>query len=149
MSFCSNCGSEMTEGTAFCPNCGAGQVTPAVETEVVNAVPAYQEPVSQQSVEVPAATLTGAAKIMSIISMICGIVSCVTCIYGFAFSIPAFILASIAGKKAPGVPNTMTKVGKITAIIGIVLSVISWIVYIVIIAAGTASSMDSYYYYGY
>lgn len=146
MSFCSNCGSEMTEGTAFCPNCGAGQVTPAAEPEVV--APAYQEP-AQQSVETPAATLTGAAKIMSIISMICGIVSCVTCIYGFAFSIPAFILASIAGKKAPGVPNTMTKVGKITAIIGIVLSVISWIVYIVIIAAGTASSMDSYYYYGY
>ena len=154
MSFCSNCGAELTEGTAFCPNCGAGQVrtfgadepVAAVdETVVLPAEPVYQEPVDQAPVyqpQVEAAVLPTSAKILGLISMICGLVSLVSCYVGFAYSIPALILANIASKKAPGIPNGKAKVGKITAIIGIVVSVICFIVYVALVAAGTESFME-------
>ena len=156
MSFCSNCGAELTEGTAFCPNCGAGQVRTfgaeepvAVagettvlcgETTVLTAEPVYQAPVYQPQVE--PAVLPTSAKILGLISMICGLVSLVSCYVGFMYSIPALILASIASKKAPGIPNGKAKVGKITAIIGIVVSVICFIIYVALVAAGTESFME-------
>ena len=149
MSFCSNCGAELTEGTAFCPNCGAGQVRTfgadepvavAAEPEVLPAEPVYQAPVYQSQAE-PAALPTS-AKILGLISMICGLVSLVSCYVGFAYSIPALILANIASKKAPGIPNGKAKVGKITAIIGIVVSVICFIIYVALVAAGTESFME-------
>ena len=151
MSFCSNCGAELTEGTAFCPNCGAGQVRTfgadepvavAAEPEVLPAEPVYQEPVDQAPVyqpQVEPAVLPTSAKILGLISMICGLVSLVSCYVGFAYAIPALILANIASKKAPGIPNGKAKVGKITAIIGIVISVICLIAYF----AGLFSLMHS------
>lgn len=154
MSFCSNCGAELTEGTAFCPNCGAGQVRTfgadepvavAAEPEVLPAEPVYQEPVYQAPVyqsQAEPAVLPTSAKILGLISMICGLVSLVSCYVGFAYSIPALILANIASKKAPGIPNGKAKVGKITAIIGIVVSVICFIIYVALVAAGTESFME-------
>ena len=159
MSFCSNCGAELTEGTAFCPNCGAGQVRTfgadepvavAAEPEVLPAEPVYQEPVYQEPVDqapvyqpqAEPAVLPTSAKILGLISMICGLVSLVSCYVGFAYSIPALILANIASKKAPGIPNGKAKVGRITAIIGIVVSVICFIVYVALVAAGTESFME-------
>lgn len=154
MSFCSNCGAELTEGTAFCPNCGAGQVRTfgadepvavAAEPEVLPAEPVYQEPVYQAPVYQPQAepaVLPTSAKILGLISMICGLLSLVSCYVGFAYSIPALILANIASKKAPGIPNGKAKVGKITAIIGIVVSVICFIIYVALVAAGTESFME-------
>ena len=160
MSFCSNCGAELTEGTAFCPNCGAGQVRTfgaeepvAVagettvlcgETTVLTAEPVYQEPVYQTPVyqpQVEPTVLPTSAKILGLISMICGLVSLVSCYVGFAYSIPALILANIASKKAPGITNGKAKVGKITAIIGIVISVICFIA-IVLASAGTEYFME-------
>ena len=154
MSFCSNCGAELTEGTAFCPNCGAGQVRTfgadepvavAAEPEVLPAEPVYQEPVYQAPVYQPQAepaVLPTSAKILGLISMICGLLSLVSCYVGVAYSIPALILANIASKKAPGIPNGKAKVGKITAIIGIVVSVICFIIYVALVAAGTESFME-------
>jgi hypothetical protein len=169
MSFCSNCGAELTEGTAFCPNCGAGQVSTfgadepvavAAEPEVLPAEPVYQEPIYQEPVDqepvyqepvyqepvyqlqVEAAVLPTSAKILGLICMICGLVSLVSCYVGFAYSIPALILSSIASKKAPGIPNGKAKVGKITAIIGIVVSVICFIVYVALVATGTEYFME-------
>jgi hypothetical protein len=154
MSFCSNCGAELTEGTAFCPNCGAGQVRTfgadepvavAAEPEVLPAEPVYQEPVYQAPVYQPQAepaVLPTSAKILGLISMICGLLSLVSCYVGFVYSIPALILSSIASKQAPGIPNGKARVGKITAIIGIVVSVICFIVYVALVAAGTESFME-------
>ena len=169
MSFCSNCGAELTEGSAFCPNCGAGQVrpfhvqeqpVPTPEPEVVTAEPVYQEPapvyqpvyqqpvyqqpVYQPQVEVPA-TLPASAKILGLISMICGLVSLVSCYVGFSFAIPALILSGIASRKAPGVPNGKAKVGKITGIFGIILSVISFIAYVALLTGDVFTS--NYYLY--
>src|ERR1700722_14502846 len=43
MAFCANCGTQMADGTAFCPSCGkaAGQATPGA---AVAAQPAPQQP---------------------------------------------------------------------------------------------------------
>jgi beta-lactamase regulating signal transducer with metallopeptidase domain len=117
----------------------------AAEPEVLPAEPVYQEPVYQAPVYQPqaeAAVLPTSAKILGLISMICGLVSLVSCYVGFMYSIPALILANIASKKAPGIPNGKAKVGKITAIIGIVVSVICLIAYVALVAAGTESFME-------
>jgi len=158
MSFCANCGAELAEGTAICPYCGAGQVRqygtqePAVEPEVVVPQPVYQQPVYQepaaQSTVEATATLTGAAKILSIISMVCGLVSLVSCYGGFAPGIAALILSNMAFKKAPGVPNSKAKVGKITGIIGIIVSALCFVGYIVYwVIWGITMDIGSSYYY--
>lgn len=158
MNFCSNCGAEISEGTAFCPNCGAGQVRQydaqehSAEPEVVVAQPVYQQPVYQEPVQQSTvettATLTGAAKILSIISMVCGLVSLVSCYAGFAPGIAALILSNMAFKKAPGVPNSKAKTGKITGIIGIIVSALCLIGYIVYwVVWGITMNIGSSYYY--
>jgi hypothetical protein len=146
MSFCYNCGSELTEGTAFCPNCGTAQVqqTHAPEPQVIVAAPVVQQNPNVSN------TLTGPAKILSLISMICGLVSLGSTLYGFIPGIAALILSGLAYKKAPGVPNTKAKVGRITGIFGIIISVLCWIAYIlyfVLLGVGLAMSLDSGYYY--
>ena len=169
MSFCSNCGTELTEGTAFCPNCGAGQVrtfgvqeqpVSAPTPEVVPAGPVYQEPapvyqpVYQQPMYQPqieaTPTLTGAAKILSLISMICGLVSLASGLGGFALGIAAIILSNISSNKAPGVPNKKARVGKITGIFGIIISVLVWVVYICyFFLLGVELGMETGAYYNY
>ena len=46
MSFCSNCGAEMTEGTAFCPSCGTAQVqqtnTPEVQQDTAGTLTVHK-----------------------------------------------------------------------------------------------------------
>jgi hypothetical protein len=143
MSYCSNCGAELAEGSAFCPSCGAGQVrsvnvpeqpvsTPIPEVipaEPIYRQPVYQQPVYQQIVQTP--VLSGAAKILGIISMVCGLVSLASCLYGWAPGIAAIILSSIASNKAPGVPNSKARIGKITGIIGTILGAVCFIAYLI------------------
>jgi len=47
--FCGNCGNEIKEGVAFCPNCGtktgeAGNVAQPQQTQQQGQVPAHQQP---------------------------------------------------------------------------------------------------------
>ena len=150
MSFCTNCGTELTEGAAFCSNCGAGQVHPieaaeqpfptpepelaiaepvCQELEAEQAVTVYPQTVYQPTESAPAAALTGPAKIFSIISMACGIASILLCCSGPTFGIAAIICSILGRKKTPaGVNNTMATVGLITGIIGAALGVIMLIV---------------------
>ena len=146
MKYCSNCGRELADTSAFCSECGAPQQVSQAESQKSYQEPVYQAPVYQAPVYQPEpATLPTSAKILGLISMICGLLSLVSCYAGFAYSIPALILANIAFKKAPGVPNTKAKVGKITGIIGIVVSVICFIAYIVLMATGTAFVTEHMY----
>lgn len=160
MSYCSNCGAEITEGAAFCPNCGAGQVRPmnvqeqpvptlepevVVPAEPVYQQPVYQQPVYQQPVYQPP-VLTGAAKILSIISMVCGLVSLASCMYGFIPGIAALILSNLAHKKAPGVYNKKADIGKTTGIIGIILGAICFVGYLIYCFILGFSMGSSYYY---
>jgi hypothetical protein len=105
--------------------------------------------VYQPQVEV-SATLPTSAKILGLISMICGLVSLGSGFGGFALGIAAIILSNIASNKAPGVPNTKARVGKVSGIFGIIISVLCWVVYIlyfVILGMGLAMNTSSYYNY--
>lgn len=143
MNFCSKCGAAMNEGASFCPKCGASKATtprPDFGAPAPTPSPSFQ-PNFQSRVPAPSNELTGPAKILSLISMICGLVSLVSCMGGFAPGIAALVLANIASNKAPGVPNSKTKVGRITGIIGIVLSAISIVIYAIYYAVLMSGAM--------
>ena len=53
MAFCTNCGEMVSDGTKFCPSCGAKQ-TPAAEQPVQQTPPVQEQPAQQQSYTPPA-----------------------------------------------------------------------------------------------
>lgn len=144
MIYCATCGAEIPEGTAFCPNCGAGQVrqfgaeepviTPeyeAAETEPVYRQPNYQQPVYHQQSRQSTNTLEGGAKVCAIISMICGILSILLSCFlvGILFGIAAIVLGIVSKKQASAsVRNPMATAGLATGIIGTALEIIVIIV---------------------
>ena len=106
----------------------------------------YQQPTYQQGNvynAVPADRPTGAAKVFSIISLVCGILSMVCCCYGFIPAIPGIVFAAIAKAKFKG-KNTMATLGLVFSIVGCVISVVSLIV---IIVTGVFENSSSYHYY--
>jgi hypothetical protein len=87
---------------------------------------------------------------MAVISMICGLASLASGIGGFAPGIAALVLSGLSLRKAPGIPNTMAKVGRITGIIGIVLSVLWVIIRVVLLIVslvGSGPDVGSPHYY--
>ena len=96
-----------------------------------------------------AGTVPAATRVLSIVSMVTGIVGLVFCwCYGslIVCSIAALVTGSIARNKANGyVGNCAGKLkgGKVTGIIGLIFNIISIIIWAVIIAASTSSG---YYY---
>ena len=106
----------------------------------------YQQPEYQQGNvynPVPAEGPTGAAKVFSIISLICGILSMICCCYGFIPAIPGIVFAAIAKAKFKG-KNTMATLGLVFSIIGCVIAVISLII---VIVTGVFENSSSYHYY--
>ena len=169
MSFCTNCGAELTEGAAFCSSCGAGQIrqlytpertaipteavagtteTVAQETEAAESVAVYQQPVYYQSENPPVTVLTGAAKIFSIISMVGGIASILLCRISPHFGIAAIVLSILGRKKTPtGIKNAWATVGLITGIIGVSLAVIIGIISSISgVIEGIGGFQDSFHY---
>ena len=141
MQYCSNCGTQLPDGTAYCNNCGAPLQAPqVVPAPVVEPAPFVEVPANvSYTAAPPVTTLPTPAKIMGIISMICGILSLCSCYVGFIYSIPALILSNIANNKSAGVDNPKARLGKTLGIIGIPVSVVCLIGYI-IFAAAIASS---------
>ena len=88
--------------------------------------------------------LAGPAKAFSIVSLVCGIVSMVTCYVGFLPGIAAIVFSILAKKRFTG-KNTMATLGLIFGIIGLVIATISIIVVCVGVVANSGSS--SYYRY--
>lgn len=106
---------------------------------------AYTQPQSQPV----AATVPAATRVLSIISMVTGIVGLALCwCYGYLIvcSIAALVTGSIARNKANGNVGAYAsklKAGKVTGIIGLILNIIFLIVFAAIIGA----SISSGYYY--
>ena len=143
MSYCPSCGCDNPDNSAFCRGCGAPldaqpQQNPTYEPPVYNSYNTYTPAPTQE--------LPVAARILSIISMVCGIVSCCSCYAGFVFSIAAFITGAISNSKNPmGLENKKVVVGRITAIVGIVISVICLIVYIALVYEAMSYSYYDFY----
>ena len=105
----------------------------------------YTQPQAQPvNAGIPTAT-----KVLSIVSMVTGIVGLALCwCYGslIVCSIAALVTGSIARNKANGYVGYCAgklKVGKVTGIIGLILNIIFIIIWAVIIAASASSG---YYY---
>ena len=94
----------------------------------------------------PGETLSGPAKVFSIVSLVCGIISMIPCCWTcFITGIPAIVFAILAKKKYSG-KNIMALLGLIFGIVGLVLAVVLSVISICsMIVRGTSSS--SYYYY--
>lgn len=60
MAFCSNCGSRMIDGAAFCPECGTKNALAGAPAQAQPAAPAYQPP--PQAAQQPAPVQFGAVK---------------------------------------------------------------------------------------
>ena len=132
--FCENCGAQIADGSAICPNCGAAvRVSPAtgeavpvapIQAQPVEPVqpiyqqpvqPVYQQPAYQQPIyQQPAAGGSKALAITALILGICGLVFCWIPIFGLLISIAGLILGILAFKN----PN-----GKGMGITGFVLSI--------------------------
>lgn len=118
--------------------------------------PTYYMPTQDYTTESTPQRRNIPALILSIVSLVCGILS-VECsfIYGFGifFAIPGLITRSIAVKKNNGVSGNMAKAGLITSIIGLVISILFWVVigFIIAITISQGESVDwnfntEYYY---
>ena len=92
----------------------------------------YQQPEYQQGNvynAAPAEGPTGAAKVFSIISLVCGIISVVfgCCGWGILFGIPGAVFGIISKAKC-GAKNPLALVGMILSFVGIGLSIIMIVV---------------------
>ena len=85
---------------------------------------------------------TGAAKVFSIISLICGILSLITCCYSFIPGIAGLVFSIVAKTKYKG-KNTMATLGMVFSIIGMAMGII-WL--IIAVVAGIFNGDSSYYY---
>lgn len=112
---------------------------------------AYYQPVQPQTTNNE--TIPPAARVLSIVSLVTGIVGLVFfyC-YGMFIisSIAALVTGNIAKQKANGVYlgkyASMLKAGKITGIIGIILNAVFIVILAIVFAAGMAKGLDSMYY---
>ena len=162
MAFCPKCGTNNPDTATFCSGCGSS-ITPnsfADSTPTSGYGTGYQAPAYNPAPTYPSAsypssaptanTLPVGANVMSIISMVCGILSCLSLYVGFIFAIPALILAGVSKSKTPsGLSNGKSTAGLITGIIGIVLSIIWVIIFVAIFEEATSHSYNSYYDYYY
>ncbi len=133
MSFCRNCGNQVSDGTKFCPKCG--QSVDGAPQQQVNQQPyvqAYQQP--QQRPIKPSS------------NMVWAILTTILC------CLPTGVYAIIRASKVDGLyasgeyeeAESAANDAKKWSIIGVVLAVIGWIVYIVFLGGlaflGAASS---------
>ncbi len=106
----------------------------------------YYQPVQPQAA--PQAGRTPVVvKVLSIVSMVCGIFGLVFCWYPFGvfglFSIGALVTSTIGNNKACGgffgKFTSMNKAGKITGIIGIIINVIALVIWVALMMRGDYS----------
>lgn len=160
MAFCPQCGTDNPDTATYCAGCGFPMTatphtensTPAPEYSTGYEAPVYTPvpttpPISYPT-SVSASTLPVGANVTSIISMVCGILSCVSVYVGFIFAIPAIILAAISKSKTPSdLSNGKATAGLVTGIIGIILSILWIIIFVAIFAEVSSYSYNSYDYY--
>lgn len=139
--FCSNCGTKVPDGNAFCPNCGS-----PVNQQTYQQQQTYQPPFTPYY-----APQSSAGNVLGIIGMIAGIVSLVLfCIWyiSIPIGIAAIVISAIGMSKSKhsGAKNGMALSGIICGAIGIGLAII-FIIAIAIIVLTNPYWLGYYYYY--
>lgn len=129
--FCSNCGREIGENVAFCPNCGQAVDVKQTASHVESMPYEYTaEPVKSGTDGYAIASL-----ILGILAFIC-------------LPIIGAILAIVFGNKSmrENGHNTMANVGKILGIVALVLGIIGVVIVIIVVVVFGVGMMSSYYY---
>lgn len=129
--FCNNCGSQVEEGTAFCPNCGAA----------TNPAPAANTTVSGTS-----NGMATAALVCGIFSLVIGVIGSIMFgVWGAVVALVLGIVAVVLGVNAKKTTNNDSKAsaGFICGLIGLIVSV-----FFAIGCAVCGSCTAGYYCYG-
>ena len=128
-------------------NTSAGQSYYQTSNQAYTPVQTYTSPEQPQKKNI-------ATLVLSIVSLVCGILSLELCIFyglGIFFAIPGLITRNIALKKNNGVGGNMARAGFITSLIGLIISGIIFLVFILALIAGVAEGItagySSDYYY--
>ena len=140
--FCTKCGANLPDGTAFCSSCGRPQGQPANAQQPQEQQPAQGQPYAQQPYYLPInpAPTNG----MAIAGLACSLFG-VTCLFGLIFS----IVGLVQSKKHPSKP------GRGLAIAGIIISSCFVLLYVAIIVFAiimenaysySSPAYPSYYY---
>ncbi len=131
MSFCVNCGKELTEGQLFCPQCGTRAADSAPKSEpVVNPVPPAEEK----------AGINAGMLVWSIINIF---LSTVLGIIALVFTILASNEPIERAQKTLKTAKILNIVATVLGVIGVILSIIL-VIFVIIIGVA-----DPYYYYDY
>ena len=126
MAFCSKCGAQMNDGSAFCPSCGAATQAQQQQQQQYQQPqyqqpqyqqPQYQQPQYQQPVKQPANGL-------AVASLVCGLLSFF--VAAFIFGLLSVIFGGVAKSKG-------NRGGMATA--GIVLGIIALVVWLICVIA--------------
>ena len=155
--FCENCGSQIPDGSAICPNCGAavrvspttGEAVPVQPIEAVPVQPVYQQPVqpvyqqpAYQATPIYQQPAAGGSKALSIVALvlgICGLVFCWVPVFGLLIAVAGLICGIISLKNPSGKGMGLT--GMILSIIGCVIG--SMMIFSIIASAGSYTNKAS------
>ena len=161
--FCENCGSQIPDGSAICPNCGAAaRVSPttgeAVPVQPIEAVPVqpvqpvyqqpiqpvYQQPAYQSTPIYQQPAAGGGSKALAIVALVLGISALVFCwvpIFGSLIAVAGLICGIISLKNPNGKGMGLTGM-----ILSIVACVLSFMMIVSILAGGSSynSKVSSY-----
>lgn len=156
--FCENCGSQIADGSALCPNCGAAvRVSPttgeAVPVQPIEAVPVqpvqpvYQQPVYQQPAyqatpiyqQQPAAGGSKALAIVALVLGICALVFCWVPVFGMLIAVAGLICGILSLKNPNGKGMGLT--GMILSIVGCVIG--SMMIFSIIAGTGSYTTKAS------
>lgn len=145
--FCSNCGAQLPDGSAFCSECGQHLVQAQPQQplqqpiqQFTQPMPAYQQPTTVVNVyQTRKDPELGSSYATT--SLVCGIIALLTC----GIFLPSFILSIVGIKKAGtakalGYTSAKRVVGKTLSIIALILSFVApFILFISIFYSGISA----------
>lgn len=138
--YCRHCGRELSQGTRYCPACGAEQTT----TEDPFTIGEKSEVVEPK----PAKVWSIFSKIGKILGIVAIATSWIPYLIGLEIGIAGIVFSCLGKKARTDVANDNCRLGLKLSIAGIVVSFVVFILYIVLIVALGFSIGQSIYEYG-
>ncbi|MCH5156577.1 MAG: zinc-ribbon domain-containing protein [Clostridiales bacterium] len=136
--YCKYCGRELSQGSRYCPACGAEQT--------VNEDPFTIGETSEIVEKKPARVWSILSKVGWIISIVAIATSWIPFLLGFELGIPGIVLCCLGRKAKTDVAYRHFRIGLIMSIVAMVVSIISYIIFVVVYGIALGELMSGYYY---